>query len=57
MRTFHIGGAMNATSKKMNTNRYVGTAKFTRLRTVENEEGEQIVLARNGEIAILNDKG
>ena len=58
MRTFHIGGVgQRDVEENEYKSKHVGTAKFTRLRTVENEEGEQIVLARNGEIAILNDKG
>ncbi len=58
MRTFHIGGVgQRDVEENEYKSKHIGTAKFTRLRTVENEEGEQIVLARNGEIAILNDKG
>ncbi len=58
MRTFHIGGVgQRDVEENEYKSKHVGTAKFTRLRTVKNEEGELIVLARNGEIAILNDKG
>ena len=58
MRTFHIGGVgQRDIEENEYKSKHVGTAKFTRLRTVKNEEGEQVVLARNGEIAILNEKG
>ncbi len=58
MRTFHIGGVgQRAVEENEYRAKRPGTAKFTRLRTVQNEEGEQVVLARNGEIAILNEKG
>jgi DNA-directed RNA polymerase subunit beta' len=58
MRTFHIGGVgQRAVEENEYRAKRAGTAKFTRLRTVQNEEGEEIVLARNGEIAIINEKG
>jgi len=58
MRTFHIGGVgQRAVEENEYRAKRPGTAKFTRIRTVQNEEGELVVLARNGEIAILNEKG
>jgi len=58
MRTFHIGGVgQRAVEENEYRAKRAGTAKFTRLRTVQNEAGEEIVLARNGEIAIINEKG
>jgi len=58
MRTFHIGGVgQRAVEENEYRSKRAGTAKFTRLRTVQNEAGEEIVLARNGEIAIINEKG
>jgi DNA-directed RNA polymerase subunit beta' len=58
MRTFHIGGVgQRAIEESENRAKRAGTVKFTRLRTVQNEQGEQIVLARNGEIAIIDAKG
>ena len=58
MRTFHIGGVgQRAVEENEYRAKRAGTAKFTRLRTVQNEEGQEIVLARNGEIAIINEKG
>jgi len=58
MRTFHIGGVgQRAIEESEYKSKRAGTAKFTRLRTVENEQGESIVLARNCELAIVDAKG
>ncbi|MFM9025785.1 MAG: DNA-directed RNA polymerase subunit beta', partial [Planctomycetaceae bacterium] len=58
MRTFHIGGVgQRAIEESEYKAKRAGTVRFTRLRTVQNEQGEQIVLARNGEIAVLDAKG
>jgi DNA-directed RNA polymerase subunit beta' len=58
MRTFHIGGVgQRAIEESESKAKKAGTVRFTRLRTVQSEAGEQIVLARNGEIAIIDDKG
>ncbi|MBL8830073.1 MAG: DNA-directed RNA polymerase subunit beta', partial [Planctomycetaceae bacterium] len=58
MRTFHIGGVgqrqiENSESKAKRG----GIVKFTRLKVVRNEEGQNIVLNRNGEISLLDNKG
>ncbi len=58
MRTFHIGGVgqrqiENSESKAKRG----GIVKFTRLKVVRNEEGKNIVLNRNGEISLLDNKG
>jgi DNA-directed RNA polymerase subunit beta' len=58
MRTFHIGGVgQRAIEESESKAKRAGQVKFTRLRTVKNEEGEDVVLARNGEIAIVDTKG
>ena len=58
MRTFHIGGVgQRAIEENESRSKRAGTVKFTRLRTVQNEQGEQIVLARTGEIAVVDPKG
>ncbi|MEI7862513.1 MAG: DNA-directed RNA polymerase subunit beta', partial [Planctomycetota bacterium] len=58
MRTFHIGGVgQRAIEENESRAKKAGIVKFTRLRTVANEQGEQIVLARNGEISLLDPKG
>ena len=58
MRTFHIGGVgQRAIEENESRAKKPGKVRFTRLRTVTNEEGEEIVLARNGEIAIVDETG
>jgi len=58
MRTFHIGGVgqhdiedSDIRSKKG------GIVKYARLKVVTNETGQQIALARNGEMVLVDDKG
>ena len=58
MRTFHIGGTVNTTTDEHEkTCRKGGTVKFTRMRYVKNDQGDTVVLNRNGEIAILDPRG
>src|SRR3990172_12114087 len=58
MRTFHIGGpAARAVEESEIRSKKIGIAKFTRLKVVRNDAGQQVVLTRNGEIAILDPKG
>ncbi|MCA9207479.1 MAG: DNA-directed RNA polymerase subunit beta', partial [Planctomycetales bacterium] len=58
MRTFHIGGTVNTSVEESETRaKKGGVVKFTRMRWVQNEQGQNIVLTRNGEISILDDKG
>jgi len=58
MRTFHIGGVgQRAIEDNESKAKKAGTVKFTRLRTVKTEQGESIVLARNGEISVIDPKG
>jgi hypothetical protein len=58
MRTFHIGGVA---SKDVETSELFakrgGQVRFTRIRSVFNAEGGQVVLGRNGEISIVDDRG
>lgn len=58
MRTFHIGGVA---SKDVETSELFakrgGEVRFTRIRSVFNTEGGQVVLGRNGEISIVDDRG
>ncbi|MEK6234564.1 MAG: DNA-directed RNA polymerase subunit beta', partial [Planctomycetales bacterium] len=57
MRTFHIGGTatrvvedsdLKATKK--------GKVRFTRLKSVRNDDGKQVALSRNGVIVLLDEK-
>ena len=58
MRTFHIGGTVNTSVEESETkSRREGVVRFTHMKVVRNEEGKDIVLTRNGEIAILDPKG
>ncbi len=58
MRTFHIGGTASkrveqTTIQSINE----GNVKFLGLKTVENDEGDLVVMNRNGEIAIMGRGG
>jgi DNA-directed RNA polymerase subunit beta' len=58
MRTFHIGGTVNTSVEESETKaKKEGIVKFTRMRFVQNEEGKNVVLTRNGEISLLDNKG
>jgi DNA-directed RNA polymerase subunit beta' len=58
MRTFHIGGtAARAVEESEIRAKRPGTVKFTRLKVVRNDAGQQVVLTRNGEILIVDPKG
>ena len=54
MRTFHIGGTASKRVEQSTIQpRNQGKIKFIDLKTVENEEGNLVVMNRNGEIAVL----
>jgi len=54
MRTFHIGGvASQRVEQTAIQPRNSGKVRFIDLKTVGNEEGDLVVMSRNGEIAIL----
>ncbi len=58
MRTFHIGGAgQRAVMEHETKAKKGGIVQFARLKTVKNDEGKSVVLSRNGEIVIQDDKG
>jgi DNA-directed RNA polymerase subunit beta' len=58
MRTFHIGGTVSTTVEDSETKaKKDGIVKFTRMRYVTNEEGKDIVLTRNAEISLLDERG
>ncbi|MCH7729081.1 MAG: DNA-directed RNA polymerase subunit beta', partial [Planctomycetes bacterium] len=58
MRTFHIGGvaATDVEESEIKAKR-AGVVKYTRLKVVQNDQGGKVVLARNGEILLLDPKG
>jgi len=57
MRTFHIGGVdtRSVEEKDIKANK-AGYVKFTRVRVVANEDGNDVVLNRNGELSLVDDK-
>jgi DNA-directed RNA polymerase subunit beta' len=58
MRTFHIGGtAARALEESEIKAKKVGVVQFTRMKVVRNDEGQDVVLTRDGEILILDPKG
>ena len=58
MRTFHIGGtAARALTESEIHAQVAGAVKFENLRSVVNPEGETVILSRNAEVAIVDEKG
>ena len=58
MRTFHIGGtAARAVEESEIRAKKSGVVQFTRMKVVRNDEGQQVVLTRNGEVLLLDPKG
>ncbi|MBU4399629.1 MAG: DNA-directed RNA polymerase subunit beta', partial [Planctomycetes bacterium] len=58
MRTFHIGGtAARAVEESEIRAKKCGVVQFTRMKVVRNDEGQQVVLTRNGEVLLLDPKG
>ena len=58
MRTFHIGGVAvtNVEDNELKSTK-AGTIKFARMRFVTAAEGNDIVLNRNGEVAVMDPRG
>jgi DNA-directed RNA polymerase subunit beta' len=58
MRTFHIGGVGQHDVEESDIKaKRGGIVKYTRLKVVTNDAGQMIVLARNGEVSLVDDKG
>ncbi len=58
MRTFHIGGVGQRDVEDSDIkSKKGGIAKFARLKVVRNDAGNLVVLARNGEISLVDDRG
>ncbi len=58
MRTFHIGGVGQRDIEDSDIKaKKGGIAKFARLKVVRNDAGKLVVLARNGEIALVDERG
>jgi len=57
MRTFHIGGTASRVSEQSTLDaKNDGSLKFINLTTVQNKEGDLVVMNRNGLIAIVDEK-
>ncbi|MHC4549175.1 MAG: DNA-directed RNA polymerase subunit beta' [Planctomycetota bacterium] len=57
MRTFHIGGTAHKTVEEAEIRtRFKGTVRFEKLKAVVNDEGQDVVLNRNGEIVVEDDQ-
>jgi len=58
MRTFHIGGTASKRVEQTTVQaRNAGKVSFLDLKTVKNVDGDEVVMNRNGEIAILGQGG
>ncbi len=57
MRTFHIGGAAQRGAEKSSIeSSYNAKISFSNMKVVTNSQGDNIVITRNGEILLLDDK-
>ena len=58
MRTFHIGGTASRVSEQSALQaRNNGFLKYLNLQTVQNREGNFVVMNRNGAVAVVDEKG
>ena len=57
MRTFHIGGTARITVQSKHETKHGGIVRYHNLRTVIDRSGDPVVMNRNGEIAVVDDKG
>ena len=58
MRTFHIGGTASKRIEQTSiSNRHPGAVKYANLNTVQDVEGDLVVMNRNGEITIVGEGG
>ncbi len=58
MRTFHIGGTASKRIEQTAVKaKNEGTLKYVNLNTVRNVKGDLVVMNRNGEVAIVGEKG
>ncbi len=58
MRTFHIGGSVTKQVEESDIkSARDGEVRFTRMKAVTNTEGRDVVLTRNGQVMLVDDRG
>jgi DNA-directed RNA polymerase subunit beta' len=57
MRTFHIGGTARITVQSKHETKQGGIVRYHNVRTVVNREGDLVAMNRNGELAVVDEKG
>jgi len=58
MRTFHIGGSVSKQVEESDIkSKTSGEVRLIRMRAIRNDEGKNIVLTRNGAIALVDERG
>ncbi|MGI8494758.1 MAG: DNA-directed RNA polymerase subunit beta', partial [Pyrinomonadaceae bacterium] len=57
MRTFHVGGVARLEQETKHIAAMDGTVKYVDLATIKNREGEVIASKRQGEIALIDERG
>jgi DNA-directed RNA polymerase subunit beta' len=58
MRTFHIGGTASRSVEESEIRaKREGKVRYTNIRSVRNREGKELVLNRNAEICLVDDRG
>jgi DNA-directed RNA polymerase subunit beta' len=58
MRTFHIGGAASRAAAANNIEvKYGGTIRLDNIKLLQQESGNQVIISRSGEVAVLDDAG
>src|SRR5262245_27616406 len=57
MRTFHIGGTARITVQSKHETKHGGIVRYHNVRIVVDKSGDPVVMNRNGEIAVVDDKG
>ena len=58
MRTFHIGGSVSREAVDSDiASKKAGEVRLTKMRVIKNSEGMDVVLTRNGEICLVDNRG
>ncbi len=57
MRTFHIGGTATITEISQYEAKTQGITKYENIRYIYNRDGQKVVINRNGEIKVVDEKG